>query len=52
MQQQSKQIQILVIFYVPFWKITQRKGMNLLSPPTLVLIEPLLFFNKDGFGMK
>ena len=38
--------------YVHFGTNTLRKGMNPLILPAMGLIVPLLFFLKDGFGIK
>ena len=40
------------IYDVHFWTSTLTKGMNSLIPQAIGLIVKLLFFYKDGFGIK
>ena len=39
-------------YYIPFLTNTLEKGMNTLIPLAMGKIVPLLFFYKDGFGIK
>ena len=39
-------------YYIHFQNNTLRKGMNPLIQPSMVYIVLLLFFYKDGFGIK
>ena len=39
-------------YYIYFWTNTLGKSMNLVIPLVMSYIELLLFFYKDGFGIK
>ena len=39
-------------YYVHIWTNTLEKGMNPLIPPAMGDIVSLMFFYKDGFGIK
>ena len=44
--------ELLSRYYVQFGSNTRGKGMTPLIIPTMGWIVPLLFFYKDGFGIK
>ena len=39
-------------YYIHFWTYTLGESINLLIPPAMGYIIPLLFFSKDGFDIK
>ena len=46
------ELKFLSRYYVHFRGNTHGKGMNTIISVPMGLIVPLLFFNKDGFGLK
>ena len=39
-------------YYIHFWNNALGKDISLLIPPAMGSIVPLLFFYRDGFGIK